>query len=102
MSKQFLAVLAIIILGLFGIFTLTKEKTDTPGGNGNTNVIAKGSNNVFGDNKKKVVLLEFGDFQCPACKSYAPLLKEVKTKYKADITFQFKQFGDQVQRLIHY
>lgn len=92
MSKQFLAVLAIIILGLFGIFTLTKEKTDTPGSNGNTNVTAKGSNNVFGDNKKKVVLLEFGDFQCPACKSYAPLLKEVKAKYKADITFQFKHF----------
>lgn len=91
MSKQFVAVLIAILVGLGGIFWLTGGKESGSSNTGSTNSSAL-SNHVTGENKKKVTLVEYGDFQCPACASYYPLLKEVKEKYKEDIQFQFRNF----------
>lgn len=41
---------------------------------------------------KKVTLVEYGDFQCPACGGYYPIVESVIEKYKADIEFQFVNF----------
>jgi protein-disulfide isomerase len=46
----------------------------------------------LGENKAGVTLTEYGDFQCPACKSYFPVVEQVVEKHKADIKFQFKHF----------
>lgn len=46
----------------------------------------------MGANSKGVVLVEYGDFQCPACGAYFPIVKEVVEKYKNDIQFQFRNF----------
>lgn len=93
MSKQFVAILAVIIIGLFGIFFFTKDSAKAPStDNTSNNSNSQGSNNTIGENKKKVVLLEYGDYQCPACGSYHPLVKQVIDKYKTDISFQFKNF----------
>jgi protein-disulfide isomerase len=40
----------------------------------------------------KVVLTEFGDFQCPACGSYEPIVKNITAHYGAQIKFEFKNF----------
>ncbi len=89
MSKQFVAVLVAILIGLGGLFWFTKDKSNTSaGGSGTT----KTSNHLYGDNKKGVTLVEYGDFQCPACGSYYPVVKQVKEKYKADIHFQFRNY----------
>lgn len=90
MSKQFLIVLAVIIAGLFGVFTLTKDKSETPGSSNNTQIQA--SEHKVGAGKKGVTIVEYGDFQCPACKSFYPLVKQVKETYGDDITFQFRHF----------
>ncbi len=50
------------------------------------------SNHIFGEGKKNVTLIEYGDFQCPACKAYYPLVKDLKEKYKSDIFFQFRNY----------
>lgn len=39
-----------------------------------------------------VSLIEYGDFQCPGCAQYFPVLQEVKQRYEGVITFQFKHF----------
>ncbi len=83
MSKRFLLVLLACILGLGGIFWLSKDKADTPSSN------AQPSNHVIGENKKDITLLEYGDYQCPVCYQYYPIINEVTEKYKADIQFQF-------------
>lgn len=89
MSKQFLVVIAVIILGLFGILALTK-KSDNTGGSGSQT--SQGSNHTTGASNKGVTLVEYGDFQCPACKSFYPLVKQIKKVYGDDITFQFMHF----------
>ena len=50
------------------------------------------SNHIFGKADATVTLVEFGDFECPACAGYYPLIKEVKEKYKDQISFQFRHF----------
>lgn len=40
----------------------------------------------------KVQVVEFGDFQCPACGQAYPDVKRLKEEYKDDITFVFRHF----------
>ncbi len=46
----------------------------------------------MGSNKNSVTLLEYGDFQCPSCGQYYPILKELKRKYSGEVEFQFSHF----------
>ncbi len=39
-----------------------------------------------------VTIVEFSDFQCPACKSLVPNLEEAFAKYEDDVRLVFKQF----------
>lgn len=47
---------------------------------------------VFGTTSQKVVLIEYGDFQCPACGNLYPALHPLKEKYKQQLTFVFRNF----------
>lgn len=89
MSKRFLATLLIIGLGLVGIFWISRDKANAPNDNSAQTL---SSEHVQGAGKKGVTLVEFGDFQCPACGAYYPIVKQVKAKYGDDITFQFRHF----------
>jgi len=91
MNKQFAAIIIAVIIGLVGIFALTGgNKGKDNGGSSNTNT--QPSNHVVGKLDSKVTLIEYGDFQCPACKSYFPLVKELKTTYGDRVKFQFSNF----------
>ena len=90
MNKNFIITLVVVVLGLFGIFAITSkkdEKKNTTAGNS-----ASLSNHVLGENKKNVTLVEYGDYQCPACAGYHPLIKQLVETYKSDIQFQFRNF----------
>lgn len=90
MSKQFLAILAVIVVVFVGVFAFTRPKSEAPGSN-NSNGSGT-SNHTVGAGNKKVTLVEYGDFQCPACKSFYPVVKQIKQTYGDDITFQFMHF----------
>ena len=47
---------------------------------------------VYGSADSKVVLIEYGDFQCPGCGSAHPIVKEVAEKYKDDMALVFRNF----------
>lgn len=40
----------------------------------------------------KVTIVEFGDFQCPACGTVYPIVKKIKADYKDKIYFIFRNF----------
>ncbi len=40
----------------------------------------------------KVTLVEYADFECPACAAYQPVLKEVKETYKDGLRFVYRHF----------
>lgn len=50
------------------------------------------SNNVYGNENASVTILEYADFECPACASFAPVISQVKEIYKDLVQFEFKHF----------
>ncbi len=50
------------------------------------------ADHVYGNAQAKVVLYEYGDFQCPGCASAHPIVKQVKEKYKDQIAFVFRNY----------
>lgn len=86
MNKRFLLILVGIIVVVAGIFWFTRpNKSNAPGG-------GQPSHHVKGEGTKKVTLIEYGDYQCPACGQYYPVLNQIYDKYKTDIIFQFRNF----------
>lgn len=47
---------------------------------------------VFGNKDSKVLLIEYGDYQCPGCGASFPTVKTVTEKYKDDIAFVYRHF----------
>lgn len=93
MSKQFIIILVALVALFGGILFMQRNADQTP------EVTADPSTHLFGVNPEEaedpnvvVNLTEYGDFQCPACGSYYPIVKEVKEKYADQITFQFRHF----------
>lgn len=40
----------------------------------------------------RVILVEYGDYQCPACSTYHPIVEEVLAEYGGRITFVYRHF----------
>lgn len=47
---------------------------------------------AFGTPSAKVTIVEFGDFQCPACGAAFPIVKRIKEAYKDNVYFVFRNF----------
>jgi len=89
MSKRFLIIMAALVVLFIGVVVFSNNKDD-PATN-DTNA-AEGSNYVLGTGTDGVTLVEFADFQCPACRSYYPVMQQVKENYGDRIKFQFRHF----------
>ena len=88
MDKRFVVAL-LVILGLFvGFFYVTKKDSS----DSNSSSTGQVTSHKVGAGNKKVTLVEYGDFQCPVCADFEPIIQEVKKKYGDDITFQFSHF----------
>lgn len=55
-------------------------------------LIRNDSHIVKATEKNAVTIVEFGDFQCPACGSAFPIVEQIKEEYKGKITFVFRNF----------
>jgi protein-disulfide isomerase len=84
MSKRFLLVIVICVIALIGIFVVTKPKANAPSSN------AQPSSHIEGKGAKNVTLVEYGDYECPICYAYYPVLKQLETQFANDIYFQFR------------
>lgn len=47
---------------------------------------------IRGKRDAKVTLIEYGDFQCPACTNYEPILKELLQKFPSDLKLVYRHF----------
>jgi len=50
------------------------------------------SNNFYGQETGIVTVTEFGDFECPGCGAFAPIVAQVKESFKDQIRFEFRHF----------
>lgn len=85
MEKRFwiiIGVIAVLFLG-FLYFGGGDDSKDNSAG-------AQPSNHIKGKADAKVTLEEYGDYQCPVCGAYYPVVTQVIEKYQDKIKFQFR------------
>lgn len=84
---------AVILFG--GIFLLSRQSTST----GSTGLLSdkvleidytKGQK--IGTDSAKIKLVEFSDFQCPACAAVEPYLKNIRANYPTEVVFIYRHF----------
>ena len=87
MDKRFAVILIVIILVFGGIFIASNNSNN---GNSDSTSNSTPTNHVEGQDKDKVTLIEYGDYQCPYCGEYYPVVGQIATAYAPYITFQFR------------
>lgn len=83
MDKRFLAILGVVVLVFGGIFYFNASRTKTT-------TTSASTNHIFGKVGAKVKLVEYGDYQCNVCQSYATTTNAIRTKYADRVEFQFR------------
>jgi len=90
MSKQFLAILAVIILVFVGIIVFNGKSNNS--GSGKSGSSSKPTQHIEGQGKDGITLVEYGDYQCPYCGQYFSIVQQVQAEYNQQIFFQFRNF----------
>ncbi len=88
------AIIAVVVIGsIFGIVKLA-SKSQTPGSDNLAITISaiNDDENIKGDKEALATLIEYSDFQCPACASYYPIVKKVSKDLGAKVRFAYRHF----------
>lgn len=89
--KNVFIILAIIaVCGVFVFAVIPKGQ----GGLADAGTLVREASHMTGKVGAKVTVVEFGDFQCPACGVYYPLVKQLIADYgtNPDFNFVFRNF----------
>jgi len=76
-----------IVAGVFGGSTPA-----TPSFNSTTVPAISSADHVRGDAASSVSVIEYGDFQCPACGAYEPMVEQLTRQYGSRVAFVFRNF----------
>lgn len=85
MGNRFIIILVACAVLFFGLLIFNKKDSGTT-----TNQNVSPTNHTQGTGS--VNLTEYGDFECPGCARFYPVLKQIKEKYGDKITFQYRNF----------
>ena len=88
---KFLGSVGIIIIILLGYYFYTIPNGSDVTTN-TTPVVLTQTDHVRGAKDGKVTLVEFGDFQCPACGAYESIVRQVLVDNKNTLKFSFRHF----------
>lgn len=85
--------IAIVALIGWGMVKLS-EGTPIPAGNGTLTVPVSEQDNVLGPEDAPVTLVEYSDFQCPACAAFYPIVKQAlaEPQLKDKVRFVYRSF----------
>ncbi|OGY21199.1 MAG: hypothetical protein A2126_02575 [Candidatus Woykebacteria bacterium GWB1_45_5] len=85
-----------ILIGIVSIFIVGAAVFSLSGSEKSGQVskgeLVKDDSHVLGVKDAKVTIVEFSDFQCPACQAAHPIVKKVITEYGDRILFVYRHF----------
>ena len=93
MKKLFLWIIYLVIVGaiLVGVYFLARGE-NTPKRERLLSVPVSADDNQKGATNAKVTLVEYGDFQCPACLSYYPFVTRLMREFPTMLRVVFRDF----------
>ncbi|MDB5177385.1 MAG: hypothetical protein JWN75_1053 [Candidatus Saccharibacteria bacterium] len=95
-KKTWIIFVAICVVVLGGLILLSRRDQVNVSGVDQSKILAASTasghiaDHVFGATTGKATLIEYGDFECPACGSAYPILKTVTDANKDKLTFIFR------------
>lgn len=89
-AKILVAVLVVVVGGMIGLFLLAGSGSTPPAAVGDKTKIIRDASHKTGTGT--VQMVEFGDYQCPACGAAYPNVKKLLADYTGQITFYFRNF----------
>lgn len=102
MNGKTWAIFIIIVVAVIGgmVYIATQNRLDVS--NIGTEAAAKSlpaeersgniADHTFGSTAPKITIVEYGDYQCPGCRTTAPEVKRLTDKYKEHVQLIFRNF----------
>lgn len=97
-SLNKLIAVVLVILGAFFVWKVLtsgnstgSSSTETSQANADLKEVTS-TDHVEGNAESSIVVMEYGDYQCPACGLYYPITKSLMEKYGDKIAFVFRHF----------
>ncbi len=91
-SGKILALTAFLFISLLGYYFYAvsqgEVKTETPA----QTVTVSQEDHTRGGKNASVTIVEYGDFQCPACKAYEGAVRALQAKYPEEVRVTFRHF----------
>jgi protein-disulfide isomerase len=100
-----IGIIVTVILVIGGVFLMTRGSSNSASITGtpiNSSILVPKSANETGGIENgnylpatasaKLTLVEFGDYECPACGEYNPIIKQLLTDLSGKINFVFRNF----------
>ncbi|KXK12222.1 MAG: Disulfide bond formation protein D precursor [Microgenomates bacterium OLB23] len=87
-------VAVLLFVGLFGVWKMINGTTSTSTDTNQPVIDLKVTNDDWqkGSASASATLVEYSDFQCPACKAYAPLVEAFADKNKDKVRLVYRHF----------
>jgi protein-disulfide isomerase len=81
-----------VLVGLVVIGSAVLLGDNTAGTLSDTSELVRDYNYRLGEGEAKVTLVEFADFQCPACGAFYSPLKQISSEFKDQVSFVYRHF----------
>lgn len=89
-TKLFLGIIiGTIAIVIAGILILSRSAAPV---SVNTSLLVRADSNKIATGSGTITMVEFGDFQCPACGVYYPVVKQVISDFHNQMTYVFRNF----------
>lgn len=82
-----------LILVVGAAFIMGGSSSQTQNQLADPKILVREDSNKIATSSAKVTLVEFGDYQCPACKAAEPIIKQLLNDEKGKINFVFRSFS---------
>ncbi len=89
-AKILSSILVAVVAGMVGLFMLANQGSTPPAAVGDKTKIIRDSSHKTGTGPIQIV--EFGDFQCPACGVTEAAVERLLKDYDGKVTFYFRHF----------
>jgi protein-disulfide isomerase len=87
---KFISAVVLIIAVLMGYYMFAAPSSGSS--DAAVDIVISETDHVKGAKDGKVTLVEFGDFQCPACAAYEPIVRQVLADNKDTVKFTYRHF----------
>ncbi|MBI4037080.1 thioredoxin domain-containing protein [Candidatus Daviesbacteria bacterium] len=96
MSQEVKIITAIIVITIVivagGVFLLGKSATKPQSQKVDSSILIRDDSYKIATSSAKVTMVEFSDFQCPACAAVEPTIRQMLADYQGKINFVYRHF----------